>query len=341
MRADIAFRDRAEHRIGQCVQGDVGIRMAREALAIGNADTAEPDGVAIGEGVHVIAGADPRLARQRRIQPLLGHGDILRRGELRIAALARNQTDRDPRPFRDAGVVGDGDAGLSRAPVRIEDRGETKALRRFRREQAFARHGVGNDVFRAALQRVGDRRGGKRGFSLVERIDDAVDQPMRGEGAHCIVNQHPVGRQASERLKPGENRFLPAGAAGDRRGESFEARQGLVIERAVVGMNDDGHGIDPRMRGKSFRRVPDYGLACDGPILLRYAAARAHTPSGRDNERDDTFGIGFWHGLLPSCLCIWTACRAWIGDFGWACNKTLAAPQSLTNMWAAIAMPIR
>ena len=56
--ADVALGERAEHRVGQRVQHDVAVGM-REHAALGrDPDAAEPDVVALGEGMHVEARAD-------------------------------------------------------------------------------------------------------------------------------------------------------------------------------------------------------------------------------------------------------------------------------------------
>ena len=63
MGADVAVGQRPVDRVGERVQGDVGVRMAAESVGVGQAHAAQPDVVAGREGVHVEALADPGFAR--------------------------------------------------------------------------------------------------------------------------------------------------------------------------------------------------------------------------------------------------------------------------------------
>ena len=66
MRADVALGQRAVDRVGERVQGDVGVGMAAERVGMGQAHPAEPDVVAVREGVDVETLADAGLARPAR-----------------------------------------------------------------------------------------------------------------------------------------------------------------------------------------------------------------------------------------------------------------------------------
>ncbi len=55
MHADIAGAERAEDRIGQRMQPDIGVGMADEALAVRDFETAKPDMIAGSEGVDIEA----------------------------------------------------------------------------------------------------------------------------------------------------------------------------------------------------------------------------------------------------------------------------------------------
>ena len=58
MGADVPIGQGAEERVGQGVQDHVAVRMADEPRSCGNAHAAEPDVIAIAEGVHVEARAE-------------------------------------------------------------------------------------------------------------------------------------------------------------------------------------------------------------------------------------------------------------------------------------------
>ena len=62
MVADVAFADRAQHRVGQGVQAGVGVGVADQGLVVGDLHAAEPDAVAGPEAVGVEALADAQLA---------------------------------------------------------------------------------------------------------------------------------------------------------------------------------------------------------------------------------------------------------------------------------------
>ena len=59
--ADIAVADGAEQGVGECMQADVGIRVALQAMRVGDLHAAQPHMIAGGEAVHVEAGAVARL----------------------------------------------------------------------------------------------------------------------------------------------------------------------------------------------------------------------------------------------------------------------------------------
>lgn len=63
MAADVAIAKRAENGIDQRVNGDVGIAVARQAVAVGNAQAAEPQFLTRDQAMNVEPGADPRRRR--------------------------------------------------------------------------------------------------------------------------------------------------------------------------------------------------------------------------------------------------------------------------------------
>ena len=78
MAADIASADRAQHRIRDRVQRDIGIGMARQAVRVRNLYAAQPEVLALGEPVHVIAAGTARNHAGRKQR--LGTTEILRVG---------------------------------------------------------------------------------------------------------------------------------------------------------------------------------------------------------------------------------------------------------------------
>ena len=66
MRADVAVGERAEDRVGERMQRDVGVGMAGERVRVRDAHAAERDMVAGAERVHVDAGAGAHVAERGR-----------------------------------------------------------------------------------------------------------------------------------------------------------------------------------------------------------------------------------------------------------------------------------
>ena len=175
--ADVAFADRAQHRVGDRVQAGVGVGMADQGMGVGDLHAAEPDAVAGSEAVGVEALADPQRAGRAGDQ--FGHGEILRIGELGERRIAGNQHHLAAGPLDHDGFVGrllagrpGGVGGLQRA--------EPEALRRLRPPQTGA--GRGRDDAAGpvvALERVGERQGEDAGRRGLER----GQQPARRAAA--------------------------------------------------------------------------------------------------------------------------------------------------------------
>ena len=70
MIADIAGADRAEQRVGERVEGDVGVAMAGEAAVVRDADAAEPELLAAAKAwtskPMPVRGDQPAASRPRR-----------------------------------------------------------------------------------------------------------------------------------------------------------------------------------------------------------------------------------------------------------------------------------
>ena len=104
MLADVARADGAEQRVGERVQGDVGVGMALQGVRVGDPDAAQPDVVAGDQPVHVeaLSGAHVGSAVQRRSAMARSSAVV----SLMLAALPMTSVTGSCRPFRDRGVVG-------------------------------------------------------------------------------------------------------------------------------------------------------------------------------------------------------------------------------------------
>ena len=111
MVADVAGAERAEDRIGQRMEDDVGIAMAGKALVVRDADAAEPELPSGSEGMDVEAEADAR-AEQRRF----GAAEVRLPGQLLERRVALDHRDRQAGRARDLGVVRGLAAGSNTGP---------------------------------------------------------------------------------------------------------------------------------------------------------------------------------------------------------------------------------
>ena len=229
MRADVAVPDRAENRIGQRMQPDIGVRMARERLVVRDADAVQPDVIAVGEGVDVEPVARPHVAQCRqRAGKAFADGEIGRIGQLHIVGLSWKDEQGMTGPFGDRTIIGQrGHAGCCGAPVRGEDQLEIEGLRRLHGAQMRARGGLRHaSAVVHCLDRVGDRHAGHGRAMLGRRGDRAVDQVRGGEGPRGIVDQHDVRLCPAQGLETVATRCLAAVAADRRVGQPDEPQGG-------------------------------------------------------------------------------------------------------------------
>ena len=105
MHADVAGADRPQQRVGQGVETDIGVGMARQALVVRDLDAANANVVPRAESVHVEALPDANIAVLRRGQPL-DNREVLCCRYFKIVFAAGDQRRRQSRRFRHRGVVG-------------------------------------------------------------------------------------------------------------------------------------------------------------------------------------------------------------------------------------------
>ena len=76
MAADIARAERAEERVGEGVEADVGIGMADQAEPVGQPHAEQHEALARGQPMDVEA--EPGARAQRALEQALGAGKVLR-----------------------------------------------------------------------------------------------------------------------------------------------------------------------------------------------------------------------------------------------------------------------
>ena len=105
MNADIALGERAQDRVNECVQHDIGIGMAGQGAVMGYAHAAQRNVVAFSEGVNIEAKSGAHI-RERRMPEKLGAVEIIFRGELDVVHVAFEGGDLAARPFHKGGIIG-------------------------------------------------------------------------------------------------------------------------------------------------------------------------------------------------------------------------------------------
>ena len=278
MAADIAVAERAEDRIGDRMAQHVGVGMADEALIVRNLDAAEPDMIAGPEGVDVIALARSHIFK-RADEFGLGHGEILRSGDLHIGLLAFENINGMAGPFRDRRVVGEaGLPGFRGLAMSGEDEIELERLRRLHRAQAFARRCRDNAALRVdLLDRIGQRKPRHGGAMRAPRLSRAADQAPVRKRPRAIVDQNnlrcvvrgegfePVSDADLPRLAA-EGRWQQAGAC--LLGEIVERR---LVERGVVGVD---RGQEPALRARPEASAEIVCVNKGLPATARYCLGR-------------------------------------------------------------------
>ena len=158
MLADVAVADGAEQRVGQGMQGDIGVGVPLEAMRVRDPHAAQPDVIAGNEAVHVeaLAGADIGQAPPwtRHARPAAMSSAVV---SLRLASLPSTSTTGSLRPLGHRRVVGHimPARGLG-GPVGGEDVAEPEALRRLGPPQAGTIDRRGDAVAGAGqLERIG------------------------------------------------------------------------------------------------------------------------------------------------------------------------------------------
>ena len=182
MVADVAGAERAQDRVGQRVEDDVGVAVAGKALVVRDMDAAEPELAAGGEGVDVEAEADAR-AEQRR----LGAEEVGLEGQLLQRRIALDDGDREAGGARDLGVVGRLAAGPG-AHGRARIASKRKACGVCTRNRSS--RGTASPA-PAPRQRVDHRQGGNGAVARRPARPSSRSITARGqEGPGGVVDQH-------------------------------------------------------------------------------------------------------------------------------------------------------
>ncbi len=196
-------------------------------------------------------------------------------------------------PFGDGGVVGQAvEIGARGAPMSVEDRIETEALRRLHGAQRIARRrGDDQAGFIDLLDRVAQPRSRRRGAVARGGGDGARDQRFRGKArapswistrsGACVACASRPARTLAWRVAP------PKAGRPQSSRRSAERKRGddFVITRAILGMNHNCRRAKIMRRRERLQRVAEQRPAGAEPVLLRFIAADARTAPGGDHDQ--------------------------------------------------------
>ena len=285
MLTDVALGERAEHRVDQRMQGNVGIRVAGDPARMRNAHAAEHDVIALDKGVHVEAVPGAHVGERRHAQGF-GADEIVAGGQLHVAGLALEHGDALSGPFGERSIVGEILAARGRgAAVGVEQHRKGEGLRGLHHAQVGAVDGRDDPAGAVdLLHGVGDGDGRDGGAGRARRIDGARHQRIRQERPRGVVDQDDIRRAWRQGLHSRPHRALPRGAAMHRR-EEVEPGGRCLEHRCVIRMDDRLHGIDGAMRSKARQARPDHRFAGDRTILLGHIAARPQPAPSRNHDR--------------------------------------------------------
>ncbi len=305
MRPDVPLRQRPVDRVGERMQGDIGVGMSVQRMGVGQADAAEPDVVAGGKAVHVETLADARLARLAR-QPRFGRAEVRHRGHLEVLRIALEHEGGRARPFGDRHVVGEvADLHPGCTSVRFQNQRETKGLRGLHRPQAT--HAAGSratwPTASICLTVSLSLTPGAAAPSALAASTARATSSGEGKGRAASWIRTMSGAVAASASSPARDACLPGRAAERGRPDGLprrggEARHRGVIEGAVIRVNHDrGRGKGP-CGDERLERVGEKGLARAGQVLFRPVPAEPHAAAGRDDDEGDgrrgqRFGSGW------------------------------------------------
>ena len=221
------------------------------------------------------------------IRDCLGADEVVHRGQLEIAGLARKRRNRDAGPFGERRVIGKiVEPRLARAAMSFDERSEEKSLRGLHRAQfvPIERGDDGSgliDAFDGIAQR-NDRDRGACGFDRGER---AVDEGGRGEGTGRIMDEDDRRFQFRQRLEPGADGALARGSTRGRRQAFWQFADRASKGRALGRIDHRLHRIDRGMQGERAECTPQNRLAEESAILLGLHSARPLATAGGDDNR--------------------------------------------------------
>lgn len=132
VRTDVAIGQRAEDGVDNRMQSDVAIGMREEAAIERHTDAAQHQVIAVGQRMHVVAGAGADIAQHGAEARFLAC-KVFRGGQLHVRSIAFKGRNRQSCPFGNCSVVGKIIAAFTRGTAMgFQNNVETERLRRLR-----------------------------------------------------------------------------------------------------------------------------------------------------------------------------------------------------------------
>ena len=295
MHADIAGADRAEHRVGQRMQPDIGVGMADQAPTSCGIATPQTQTWSPGPKGWTSKPWPTRISPSRAASSRSAAARSCGGGDLQIVLAAGDQQRRDARPPRRPRRRRSGRApAAARCAARIG--AEVEALRRLRPPQVGAvdRRPDRPSSTRLIVSRERQRRDRRRRRSSA--VEDAVDQAAIGKRPRAVMDQHALGLVRGQGFEPEPHRILPLGAAR-RPAAAARGRRRRGRKRLRPRADHDLHAGDRpdgrRSAATAWRSTapPPSGRYCFGSVAAEPGAA-----AGGDDEGDS----GAMRGSYPA-----------------------------------------
>jgi hypothetical protein len=199
-----------------------------------------------------------------------------------VVLIARDKRDGKARMFGNGRVVGH---LLSRCgSVGGQDLGKPESLRCLGAPHILTIDGRGHNRWRAgaAFERIRDRDSRQNCRGGIKRYYDPIDCRMIDKRTGGIVNKDVIGVAVFERLKTASTGLLAGRTASDGTG-NIQTGEGVGAEIAVLGANDDLHGVDSGMRQESLDRASNNRGAANRQILFWNTGSDAGARSSGKN----------------------------------------------------------
>ena len=290
VRANISIAERTKQGIGEGVEGNVCIAVARQSMAVIDLDATKPQIFGLNEPVDIIAHA--RAADQALRPFALRLGDVGRVGHFFQHGVSFDDRNFETGRADHLRVVRRG-ASL---PHRMGFSNDThpEGLRRLDPDEAGAVNHIPQRSGRTC-QRVDDWKYRNSAVCRFKRVDEAVDDGRGQEGAGGVVDQH--GIRSASGLEPGCDGILALDPTSHK-AVHIDPLECGVCKLLLSFASDHDNRSDLRVAFQGEHGVRQHRLAGQSHELLGDIRSRALALSGSDDDRGNLHGHGLRHSRL-------------------------------------------